>query len=280
MNATKSISFKIIENLAEVNEVVNLQTEIWGRDTASPLPQLVASIHHGGIIIGAFHEKQLIGFCYGFAGFKDGETYLISHMAAVIPDYQNFGVGYQLKLKQREWAMAYGYQKIVWTFDPLEIRNGYFNLCKLGAYTREYIPSYYGEMNDKLNNGLTADRFLIEWDICTKRVENAILGKYPEETETDYQVLLTLDHGRDNPYPVEQRTIPKQKGYLVPVPTNIQVLKQTDPEVAKAWRYTLRSVFTEYLSKGYVVTGVRKIQDGNVHYYILENLEAVHDWSN
>ena len=175
MNMTDSIIYKTIEDLEEIKEVVILQSEIWSADVVSPLPQLLASIHHGGIIIGAFFENKLVGFCYGFAGFKNGEHYLISHMAGVRPQYQNYGVGYQLKLKQREWAIAYGYQKIVWTYDPLEVRNGYFNLCKLGAYSRKYYSSYYGDMQDKLNKDLPTDRLFIEWDICSSRVDNAYL---------------------------------------------------------------------------------------------------------
>jgi predicted GNAT superfamily acetyltransferase len=279
MNQTDSITYKMIEDLADINEVVLLQSNIWSKDSVTPLPQLVASIHHGGILIGAFSENSLIGFCYGFAGFKNGEVYLLSHMAAVRPEYQNLGVGYQLKIKQREWAVAYGYQKIVWTFDPLEVRNGYFNLCKLGAYSRTYIPAYYGEMQDKLNKGLPTDRLLIEWDVCSSLVENAISGVVPYKTEHDYEILLQPEKDTEYPSRVEQIFNPQKEGYLVAVPTNIQLLKQLNLEVAKSWRYALRSVLSEALSSGYVITGVQKMPNSFIQYYQLEKktLEDLND---
>jgi predicted GNAT superfamily acetyltransferase len=272
MNQTNSITYKTIEDLAEINEVVSLQSDIWSQDSVSPLPQLVASIHHGGILIGAYSEKQLIGFCYGFAGYKNGEVYLLSHMAAVRLEYHNLGVGYQLKIMQREWAIAYGYQKIVWTFDPLEVRNGYFNLCKLGAYSKTYIPSYYGEMQDKLNKGLPTDRLVIEWDIRTNRVQNAISGEnsYKTEQEHKYEFLLQADQHTNHPILVEKKINLQNDGYLVAVPTNIQLLKKSDMEVAKAWRFAIRDVISEAVVNGFVITGVQKVANSSIQFYILE----------
>jgi predicted GNAT superfamily acetyltransferase len=270
MKQTNSITYKTIEELADINEVVSLQSDIWSQDSVTPLPQLVASIHHGGILIGAFYENRLIGFCYGFAGFKNQEVYLISHMAAVRPEYQNLGVGYELKIKQREWAVAYGYQKIVWTFDPLEVRNGYFNLCKLGAYSKTYIPSYYGEMQDKLNKGLPSDRLVIEWDICSDRVEKAISGELPFKTEQVYEILLQADHNTKYPLLVEKKSDSPKNGYLVAVPTNIQILKQTNLEVASAWRFAIRAAISEAIENGCIITGVQKVPNSTYQFYILE----------
>jgi predicted GNAT superfamily acetyltransferase len=270
MKQTNSITYKTIEELADINEVVSLQSDIWSQDSVTPLPQLVASIHHGGILIGAYSENRLIGFCYGFAGFKNKEVYLISHMAAIRPEYQNLGVGYQLKIKQREWAVAYGYQKIVWTFDPLEVRNGYFNLCKLGAYSKTYIPSYYGEMQDKLNKGLPSDRLVIEWDICSVQVEKVISGELPFKTEQTYEILLQADQNTEYPLLVEKRSYRQKDGYLVAVPTNIQILKQTNLEVANAWRFAIRDVISEAIENGYIITGVQKVPNSSYQFYILE----------
>ncbi|MHC0035383.1 GNAT family N-acetyltransferase [Pseudoneobacillus sp. C159] len=258
------ITYKIIEDLAEINEVVGLQTEIWSASSVSPLPHLLASIHHGGIIIGAFNETELIGFCYGFTGFKNGQVYLVSHMAAVKQPYQNYGIGYQLKLKQREWAVKYGYPKIVWTYDPLEVRNGYFNLNKLGAYSRKYHVEYYGEMEDKLNKGLPSDRLLIEWDIHSERVAGAITGSLLKPNVDGYEIL------QDG-----QKFDAQKHGFLVPAPANIQFVKQTAMEEAQKWRISLRNTLSMALAKGYAITGVHKQSDSITHYYILENGEKI-----
>lgn len=277
MNIIDSITYKPIEDLEDINAVVSLQADIWGQDVVSPLPQLVASIHHGGVIIGAFSEEKLIGFCYGFAGFQNGEHYLISHMAAIRPEYQNAGIGFQLKAKQREWAISFGYRKIVWTYDPLEVRNGFFNLCKLGAYSRTYLSAYYGEMPDKLNKGLPSDRLLIEWDICSNRVEKAINGQGPPNRGLDYKTLLQTEG--EYPLRVDGNIDERQNGYLVPVPFNIQTIKQTNLDAARAWRYALREVLSEAISKDFVLSGVKKEPGSTYHFYILENktLEAINE---
>jgi predicted GNAT superfamily acetyltransferase len=266
-----SIKYKKIENIAEINEVVSLQVEIWGREVVSPQPQLVASIHHGGLIIGAFSDEKIVGFCYGFAGFKGGETYLISHMTGLRKEYQNLGIGYHLKLEQRNWANEYGYRKIVWTYDPLEIRNGYFNLCKLGAYAKRYYPTYYGEMSDKLNKGLPTDRLLVEWDIASNRVRKAINGNRTPEVEADIEVILS--HKGEYPVRMNSRINEENSSFLVAVPTNIQEIKSTSPKAAMEWRLVLRDVLTEALSKGYRISGVQRQSEADYHYYILENTD-------
>ncbi len=269
----KAIIYRRIDQLQDINKVVDLQVEIWSQDVVSPQPQLVASINHGGLVVGAFSGERLVGFCYGFAGFNDGEAYLVSHMTGILPEYQNRGIGYKLKVQQREWAIDAGYKKIVWTYDPLEIRNGYFNLCKLGAYSKRYIPSYYGEMKDKLNKGLPTDRLLIEWDICTKRVENAILTSGSNNTNNEYQLLLEWDHGDDFPIPLplEPNFDLNQKGFRVPVPSNIQFIKQHNSDVALSWRYAVRNSLSRALSSGYIIKGVHKEPNIDVHFYIVEN---------
>ncbi|WP_442595702.1 GNAT family N-acetyltransferase [Neobacillus sp. D3-1R] len=274
MSFQHTITYKKIEDLKDIEQVVKLQAEVWGTDVVSPLPQLVASIHHGGVVIGAFSDNQLVGFCYGFAGFKDKEVYLISHMAGILQDYQNAGIGYQLKIQQRAWAIDYGYKKMVWTFDPLEIRNGYFNVCKLGAFSKHYIPSYYGLMNDKLNKGIPSDRLLIEWDLCSKRVEAAINGTFKTGPKVNYESLLSIDPSNNYPTPLSQelQLNENHNGYLVPVPSNIQFIKKQNLDVGHKWRYAVRHALSEAFSKGYMITGVHRELDSKIHFYVLEKV--------
>ncbi|MBP2241807.1 putative GNAT superfamily acetyltransferase [Cytobacillus eiseniae] len=274
MSFPHSITYKRIYELDEINKVIKLQEDIWGQETVSPQPQLLASIHHGGIVIGAFAGELLVGFCYGFAGFKDGETYLVSHMTGILPDYQNHGIGYQLKIKQREWAIEFGYKKIVWTYDPLEIRNGYFNMCKLGAYSNHYIPSYYGEMNDKLNKGLPTDRLLIEWEICSKHVEDTIRDGEKDQPESEVKKLLSWNQTEENfPIPelLDVKIDQENKRYCIPVPSNIQFIKQHHSDVALEWRYAVRNAMSKAFANGYMVTRVQKRRNEKVQYYIVEN---------
>ena len=272
MNVIDAITYKKIENLPDIQEVVQLQSDIWSQDVVTPLPQLVASIHHGGIIIGSYWNNRLIGFCYGFSGVKNGEQYLVSHMTGIRTEFQSMRIGMQLKLRQREWALANGYEKIIWTYDPLEMRNGFFNLCKLGAYSKTYYQSYYGEMPDKLNKGLPSDRLLVEWVIGSNRVNKALSEKVLAQ-DRDFVKLLHSD----GEFPVKEgvQVCQKQLGYLVSVPTSIQDLKQTNLEAASAWRFALREVLSKALANGFIITGVQKKPNSAVQFYVLENEMAV-----
>ena len=53
--------------------------------------------------------------------------------------------GARLKLRQREDALARGIDLIEWTFDPLEMKNAYFNIERLGAIVRRYVRNQYGD---------------------------------------------------------------------------------------------------------------------------------------
>lgn len=269
MENASDICYKEISVLEEIKEIVGFQAEIWSLEVITTLPQLVAAQHHGGVIIGAFHEGIVVGFSYGFPGYKDGKAYLISHMTAVRTGYQNLGIGLKLKLKQREWAIDIGgYEKIVWTYDPLEARNGYFNLMKLGGYASEYIHAYYGEMEDKLNRGLPTDRFLIEWDILTPRVEKALNQQLELSNNlSNYPILLEVSDTE----PVMKKKIGEESGgYVVPVPKTIQDMKKHNIEAAKKWRFELRDLFTELQGRGYIVTGMVKDLHPFVHHYVIE----------
>ena len=90
-------------------------------------------------------DGRMIAFCLAIPGLKPGgKPYLHSHMLGVLPEYRNAGIGRQLKLRQRDDALARGIDLIEWTFDPLEIKNAYFNVERLGAIVRRYVRNQYG----------------------------------------------------------------------------------------------------------------------------------------
>ena len=264
------IKYKAVTKLDHLQEIVGLQKLVWDSEIVTSLPQMVAAIYNGGVVIAAFSEDKIIGFCYGFPGFNDSKVYLCSHMMAVHPKYRDLGIGKNLKIEQREWALKYGYDKIVWTYDPLETRNGYLNLCKLGAYVTKYINSYYGEMNDPLNRGLPSDRFLVEWDLNSLRVQKAVAG-IPIEKESWKSYSKLLDWEQAGPYPRPRAVSEKKggKGYLVSVPRNIQEIKEKDMSLAKEWRFNIRRQISIALLNGYAVVGLLRSKLP-VHYYVLE----------
>ena len=191
-------------------------------------------------------------------------------MMAIHPEYRNKQLGEKLKFLPRDWAKDYGYKKIVWTFDPLESRNGYLNLRKLGAYLRTYYSSYYGVMSDELNKGMPSDRFLVEWEVSKENNSK----ENPLELNATVKLVDWLKEEKVI-RPITSEMKLEKNHYAIAVPTSIHEIKKTDINVALEWRYALREAFTKALEKGYIVTDVIK-EHGNhsVHFYIIKNSKA------
>jgi predicted GNAT superfamily acetyltransferase len=100
-------------------------------------------------------------------------------MLAVQETYRNSGLGRRLKLAQRDDALERGIDLIEWTFDPLEIKNAYFNVEKLGAIIRRYLPNHYGITSSRLQGGLPTDRCVAEWHLSRPRQEFTTLARIP-----------------------------------------------------------------------------------------------------
>jgi predicted GNAT superfamily acetyltransferase len=156
-----------------------LQRQIWAYSDLDTVPEqiFVVAARTGGQVLCAYHGDRAVGFALGFAALRGGLTYLHSHMVAVLPEYQNQGVGRSLKLAQREVALAHGLDLIEWTFDPLQLKNAYFNIARLGAIVCRYIPNLYGRTSSPLHGGLPTDRLVAEWRLRSRRVEQALLGR-------------------------------------------------------------------------------------------------------
>jgi predicted GNAT superfamily acetyltransferase len=132
----------------------------------------------GGQVVGAFAlDGRMIGFAMALPAYRDGEAYLHSHMLAVLPEYRNAGLGRRLKLAQRDDAIARGIERMEWTYDPLETKNAYLNIAKLGAISRRYEANFYGASTSVLQGGLPTDRLYAEWWLRSERVERVLSGK-------------------------------------------------------------------------------------------------------
>ena len=170
------------QGLDELRACVALQKDVWNFSDAElvPLRMFVVAEKVGGQVMGAFAGHDMVGFALSVPGTRDGHVYLHSHMLAVRKDHRNSGLGRRLKLLQRDDALARGIELIEWTFDPLEIKNAYLNIEKLGAITRRYNINQYGITSSPLQGGLPSDRLIAEWWLKSKRVETLLsTGKNP-----------------------------------------------------------------------------------------------------
>src|SRR5882672_1003654 len=170
-------------DLDEVSACVGLQKEVWNFTDAElmPLRMFIVAEKIGGQVIGAFDSGKVVAFALAIPGARGGHSYLHSQMLAVRAEYRNAGLGRQIKLFQREDALARGFELMEWTFDPLEIKNAYLNIERLGAIARRYNVNQYGITTSPLQGGLPTDRLVAEWWMKSRRV-NAILngGRRPD----------------------------------------------------------------------------------------------------
>jgi predicted GNAT superfamily acetyltransferase len=204
------VEIREVLSIEEYDACIKLQRAVFGLPDLeiSPRRHLIVSRQAGGWTLGAFNEGRLVGFVHHLAAVRGDEIFGYSHMMAVASDYQNRGVGAQLKWAQRARAVSEGRDFIRWTFEPLRARNAHFNLNRLGVVIREYAVNFYG--TDYVTNpaekaagatGMDSDRLFASWELRSPRVEAFAVGRQfrlgkPDEVieiPGDYSALLRSD---------------------------------------------------------------------------------------
>ena len=272
------IEIRPVKTEDEYRAVERLQREIWGAPDIEivSFEMLMTTHKNGGVTLGAFDivedEERMVGFVFGFAGLTaDGRLKHCSHMAGALTGYRDRGVGYALKLKQREIVLAQGIDLITWTFDPLESRNARFNFHKLGATCNVYLRNLYGAMRDKLNAGLPSDRFQVDWRIASSRVEARLRGEEDARSASELiseGVPLINPPAAGEPLRPSTMTLGGEERILIQIPSDFQSLKAEDGNLALEWRLHTRALFEEAFAKGYLATDLL-MEDGR-SYYLLE----------
>ena len=173
------IAVRSIEELSDLREAVRLQKVIWGFDDVDLLPVrlFVVAGKIGGQAMAAYDGGKMVGFLLSLPGVKKENLYLHSHMMGVVAEYRNAGVGRALKLAQRVEALERDLNLVEWTFDPLQIKNAFFNIERLGAVVRRYVLNQYGVSSSPLQAGLPTDRCIAEWRLASARVNYLVEGR-------------------------------------------------------------------------------------------------------
>jgi predicted GNAT superfamily acetyltransferase len=214
-----SILIRPCQAWEELDACVQMQADVWGygeRDLA-PRRVLIVAQKIGGQVIGAFdtalpgtsplgEPDSLVGFAMAFPGIFRGRPYLHSYMLAVNPDYRNQGIGRRLKLFQRDEALARGIARMEWTFDPLEIKNAFLNIARLGAVVRRYAPNFYGVTSSRLHGQVPTDRLYAEWWLESDWVCSALGGKPAAFPAVEQEILVPhqIAHWRHSPLDQER----------------------------------------------------------------------------
>jgi len=249
------IVVRACEGFDELEACVKLQIETWGYDPSDVVPRKAFLVAQkiGGQVIGAFDTAiagagerggpgSMVGFAMSWPGVKSSTgvawPYLHSHMLAVRKEYRNRGLGARMKLEQRRDALARRIKTIEWTFDPLEIKNAFLNIHKLGAICRRYEVNFYGVSSSRLQGGLPTDRLVAEWQLESPRVEAVLAGRPPAA-----------------------RTIVER----IVVPASIYEWKASEAGRGRALavQWENRSKFQEAFSRGLAVVGYVRDAEGN-----------------
>lgn len=248
------ITYREIRESQHLEAIVDLQADVWLSSDRESTPHntLLAIIHHSGSIIGAFDGERVIGFTLAFIS-RFGDTFgMWSHMAAVHPDYQRRGIGFQLKHEQRLWCLREGYRLMKWTYDPLQRGNANFNLRQLGGYATTYHVNFYGEMKDGLNKGMPSDRLELTWEMDSARVIASadqtlsyLTNHYPHDA-----FLLTQ---KPDQSPDLSDQTPTAYYHFAEIPYDINSVKKQSMDLSLAWRFALRDVMLRLLEHDYRV---------------------------
>jgi|HubBroStandDraft_1064217.scaffolds.fasta_scaffold34546_2 predicted GNAT superfamily acetyltransferase len=226
----QGIRVRTLEDAEEMKVCVDLQQIIWGYVPIDTVPDqiFIVAKKSGGQVMTAYDGDKPVGFALAFAAMREGLTYLHSHMVGVIDEYQNRGVGRLLKLAQRDEALERGINLIEWTFDPLQLKNAHFNIERLGAIVRHYIPNLYGRTSSPLHAGLPTDRLVAEWWIRSRRVEDVLEGR-----------LRAIGVDRE----------------CITIPASIRQICRDDPQQAEKIQTRVREQFLSYIADGRAAVG-------------------------
>jgi predicted GNAT superfamily acetyltransferase len=245
-----------LEEFAAAGELIR---RVWGSDPdRSPLnvQQLPAMAHAGCQISGAFLGERMVGATMAFLGLEDGTMILHSHVTGVDPAFQGRGLGVALKRYQRQWCLDRGIGVATWTFDPLVLANGRFNLVRLGARGVGYLRDFYGRMGDELNRDDPTDRLVARWDLDAPEVVTA-LGPGPAPSIAARDLIeagaqyAVVDEGGG---PTVRETSAARR--LVAVPDDVVTLRRDDPERTAQWRSAVRAALEAALADGHTARSV------------------------
>jgi predicted GNAT superfamily acetyltransferase len=251
----KAIVIRDITELPEMRQLEKLQKEVWGVEDLDVYPALAfrPQVAVGAVLVGAFYEDRMVGFVFGFPGVEHGETILHSDMLGVLPEFRRYGLGYLLKLAQREHALQAGYKRITWTFDPLQLRNANLNFARLGVTSTRYLVNFYGETSSFLHSSGT-DRLWVDWMIDSNRVRDRIeQGSSKkisnEELEGTQRLVNVAAADQPETVPVDQLA----ERLAIEIPSDINELVKRADGSAQRWRESTRDAFTRALDSGYTI---------------------------
>jgi predicted GNAT superfamily acetyltransferase len=266
------ITIRRAETIAEYRACQDVQRGAWGISDESyvvPVATMVGANLHGGLVLGAFLPGgDAVAMSFAFLGRIADRLCLYSQLTGVLPAYQSRGLGYRIKLLQREFARSDGIERIAWAFDPLQAGNAYFNLVRLGASAGYYVENMYGPRTDALNAGVPTDRLIVEWNIQDEAKLVTI------DTISDLPRLVEREQGGNEPVAISDAMSLRPLRILLEIPAEFALLRRDTPAMAEQWRALVAQAFQAAFTAGY--RAVHFVRDDSLGkrrgFYVLERL--------
>jgi predicted GNAT superfamily acetyltransferase len=253
--------FRKLEKPEEFRQVAEVERSVYGSESsglAPPVPMQRALQDNGGLILGAFADIYLAGATASTLGWDGTTLYHYSLLTAVRPEYQNHHLGTRLKFAQRDEVLRLGLHEVRWVLDPLSSRAAWLHVRRLGARPDRYLPHYFGQLGDAVNQGLETDRVRVVWTLDAPEVERRAAGQYPTPDD---------DRRRwEQSTPIVE-TEPGESGIRIPsavgepsgpsahleIPFDLGLVRQHEPAALRRWRHAVRDAFRAATDLGYAV---------------------------
>ncbi|MEM7033558.1 MAG: hypothetical protein AAF629_28675 [Chloroflexota bacterium] len=268
-----TLTIKRVATIEECRQIEILQHQIWGGDVIDVVPDhiLITFVKNQGMALLALENDHPVGFCYSFLGqTSEGMLKHCSHQAGVLPNIQASGVGYALKVAQREAVLERGLNIISWTFDPMMGLNANLNIGKLGAISHTYYENLYGDMRTEINVGLDSDRLEVQWRLNSPNVLNKLNNAEVLNENENISTINMATRNRDGNHvpPNKWQPFTENKHYIL-LPDNIQTIKETDLPLTQAWQVQIRTLFQAAFAQGYIIADFIWHRDQGLGYYLL-----------
>lgn len=284
-----SVEIRPITTPAHAQAAAALQHMFTG-ETLSP--DFMLAVHHnGGLLIGAFNEDTLLGLAFGVISLipsRDridpvaaARLKLYLHTLVVTPTRQGQGLGRQLLVGARDYAMRLGLRLITWALDPLSSCPAWLSIGKMGGISSGYLT---GSGNP---GGLLAlapsDSLEVEWWVTNNRVQRRTTRP---RTALDLTAFLEGGGVVVNATSLDetQQAAPKSSFLddsgniiLVEIPHDFSRLQAHAWPLVTAWRAHARAVLQHYFSKGYFITDFVRHHTGILperDFYVLTSHDA------
>ncbi len=273
-----------LKSAEDGRDLEEISMAAWGSDGLDVIPghlSLTVAKENGGVILLAYDDDRPIGFCWGFWAYvEELQTWkCASHQAGVIPEYKGKGIGGRIKWAQREYTLQKGFDRMTWTFDPLETMNASLNIRKLGAVCNTYYKNLYGHMDDELNRGIETDRFSVDWWLASDWVQSHADNNRQIPTVDSVLeqggMLLNQSCLKDGALSPQRLATPADLAHapqhlLLQVPRDFQGVKKISLQTGVDWRLHTRELFTAAFANGYTAIDLI-LGDPVCHYLFKKN---------